>query len=246
MSKKIGGIYLFMLLLALSLGACGGGATNDDIRRQQAECASGVAASCQLLGQPVPSVPPVISILPASITTSDCTTNIPFIFSGGTAPFTVITSDNILVPVSSAQELGSKHYFLASLGSYSTKGVPWSEKVTVLDSQSRSAAADITVASAHTCALNPLLQTEPASANAHQTEILAFRITGGAGAGHYSVKSSDTSIVTVPGGVLPGSTFNAQAMPSVPNRTTEETVLLTVMSDDGQNANIRFTVLPLQ
>jgi hypothetical protein len=334
--KTICGINYSAVLLALSLGACGGGATNDDVRTQQADCAGGSATACQQLGKSAPvaaalfttapsaitlasggsatytvgggnipytatssntsvitttvsgtaltissiaagpaqvavvdsagktvainvtvlgkgqtGIPP--SVFPASLITSDCTTNIPFIFTGGTAPFTILTSDNVIVPVSAALSLGSDSYFLASVGSLYLSGVsspgglitvsvPRFATVTVLDGQSQVATATISIASAHpTCADNPLLQTEPASANAHTTEILAFQITGGLAP--YSVVSSDATIVTVPAGNLPAPSFKAQAVPS--NRTTQATALLTITSADGQKANIRFTVLPL-
>ena len=334
--KTICGINCSAVLLALSLGACGGGATNDDVRTQQADCAGGSATACQQLGKSAPvaaalfttapgaitltsggsatytvgggnlpytatssntsvvtttvsgttltissksagsaqialvdstgksvtinvtilgkgqtGIPP--SIFPASLTVGDCTTNIPFIFTGGSAPYTILTSDNVVILVSTALPLGSDSYFLASIrslylspdsdvGGIKTVNVPRKATVTVLDSQSQVATATISIASAHpTCADNPLLQTEPASANAHATEILAFQITGGLAP--YSVVSSDASIVTVPAGNLPAPTFNAQATPS--NRSTQATALLTITSADGQKANIRFTVLPL-
>ena len=204
------------------------------------------------------------SIFPASLKTSDCTTNIPFIFTGGTAPYTVLTSDNVVVPVSVAQPFGPDSYFLASIRSLflvpdfidpvtgqKTVVVPRIETVTVLDSQSQVATATISVESAHErCADNPLLQTSPASANAHVTEVLAFQITGGQAP--FTVTSSDASIVTVPVGNLPAATvpvgnlpaFTLNARATASNRTTQATALLTVSSSDGQKANIRFTVLP--
>ncbi len=204
------------------------------------------------------------SIFPASLKTSDCTTNIPFIFTGGTAPYTVLTSDNVVVPVSVAQPFGPDSYFLASIRSLflvpdtidpatgrKIVFVPRIETVTVLDSQSQVATATISVEFAHElCADNPLLQTVPASANAHVTEVLAFQITGGQAP--FTVTTSDASIVTVPAGNLPAATvpvgnlpaftLNARATPS--NRTIQATALLTITSSDGQKANIRFTVLP--
>ena len=186
-------------------------------------------------------IPP--SIFPASITTGDCTTNIPFIFSGGTAPFTIFTSDNIAVPVSVAMPLGAKSFFMASvrslflspdtdLNGVKTVIVPRVATVTVLDSQSRVATATITIPLAHpTCPDNPLLQTAPASANAHVTEILAFQITGGLAP--YSFASSAPEIVNVIGSSA--TSFNAQAIAA-------GTALLTVTSTDGQKANITFTV----
>ena len=211
-----------------------------------------VTIDVTVLGKGQTGIPP--SVFPASLKTSDCTTNIPFIFTGGTAPYTILTSDNVAVPVSLAQPFGSDSYFLASIRSLflspdfidiatgtKTVKIPRTATVTVLDSQSQVASATISIETAHlTCADNPLLQTEPASANAHPSEILAFQITGGQSP--YSVTSTDASVVTVPAGNLPAPTFNAQAMPS--NRTTQGTALLTITSADGQKANIRFTVLP--
>ena len=211
-----------------------------------------VTIDVTVLGKGQTGTPP--SIFPASLKTSDCTTNIPFIFTGGTAPYTVLTSDNVVVPVSVAQPFGPDSYFLASIRSLflvpdtfdpvtgkKTVVVPRIETVTVLDSQSQVATATISVESAHEpCADNPLLQTSPASANAHVTEVLAFQITGGQAP--FTVTSTDANIVKVPVGNLPAPTFNAQATPS--NRTTQATALLTITSADGQKANIRFTVLP--
>ena len=221
-----------------------------------------VTIDVTVLGKGQIGIPP--SIFPASLKTSDCTTNIPFIFTGGTAPYTVLSSDNVVVPVSVAQPFGPDNYFLASIRSLflvpdvidpqtgqKKVFVPRIETVTVLDSQSQVATATISVEFAHeTCADNPLLQTSPASANAHVTEVLAFQITGGQAP--FTVATSDASIVRVPAGNLPAATIpvgnlpaftlNAQATPS--NRTTQATALLTITSSDGQKANIRFTVLP--
>jgi hypothetical protein len=221
-----------------------------------------VTIDVTVLGKGQFGIPP--SVFPASLKTSDCTTNIPFIFTGGTAPYTILTSDNVVVPVSVAQPLGPDSYFLASIRSLflvpdvidpvtgqKKVFVPRIETVTVLDSQSQVATATISVESAHEpCADNPLLQAGPASANAHVTEVLAFQITGGQAP--FTATSSDVSIVTVPVGNLPAAavpvgdqpafTLNAKAAPS--NRTTQATALLTVTSSDGQKANIRFTVLP--
>lgn len=233
MSKKTCGIYLTMLFLALSLGACGGGASNDDIRSQKTECADGIGVSCQLLGQEAPST--TISLLPASITVSSCTTNIPFIFYGGTPPFNIYSSNNGNVPVSSALPLGSKYYFLANVGSLGGGAT-----MTVLDSQSRSATAAIAVGSVQDCLPRPLLLTEPASASARETEILAFKIIGGKEPFSVVVVSSAPNAVAVPVGEFTVQTFNVQAI-----KTGTDPVLLKVSSSDGQNSIIKFTVLPL-
>lgn len=174
------------------------------------------------------------SIFPASITVGDCTTNIPFVFTGGTAPFTVFTSDNFGVPVSGALPLGPDSYFTASIHNPSLTIAT----LTVLDGQSRTAVANITIPSFHSCPTNPLLQTIPASANLRVTEILAFQVSGGPTpaptvAPYHTFKFSDPSIATV---VMDSSTaFNVQALKT-------GTTLLTVTSTDGQNANIPISV----
>jgi len=97
-----------MLFLALSLGACGGGATNDDIRRQQAECASGVAASCDLLNQTAPTgqqtaaATPLFTTAPSAITLASAGAT--YAIGGGKVPYTA-TSSNTGVVTTALREL---------------------------------------------------------------------------------------------------------------------------------------------
>ena len=183
-----------------------------------------------------------LSIFPAAVNAGDCTTNIPFVFTGGTAPFTVLTSDNFGVPVSTALPLGSDSYFTASIKNPGSPIFPYTATVTVLDSQSRTAVAQITTDFLRLpCPANALLQTQPASANMRVTEIQTVQILGSAA--DFSVTSSNASIVTA----LPRSpsslTFNLQAAAS--NRTTQATALITVKSlTDSQQVNIVVNVLP--
>ena len=183
-----------------------------------------------------------LSIFPAAVNAGDCTTNIPFVFTGGTAPFTVLTSDNFGVPVSTALPLGSDSYFTASIKNPGSPIFPYTATVTVLDSQSRTAVAQITTDFLRLpCPANALLQTQPASANMRVTEIQTFQILGSVA--DFSVTSSNASIVTA----LPRSpsslTFNLQAAAS--NRTTQATALITVKSlTDSQQVNIVVNVLP--
>lgn len=198
-----------------------------------------VTINVTVLAKGQTGIPP--SIFPASINAGDCTTNIPFIFTGGTAPFTTFTSDNFGVPVSTPQPLGSDSYFTASirnpLGPF-----PYIATVTVLDSQSRTAIANITIDYPRTCTTNALLQTNPASANAHVTEILTFQITGGVAP--YTATSSDTAIATP---VVNGTSLNvkAESTGTDPSKLTG-TALITVKGSDNQQANIVFTVFPQQ
>ena len=183
-----------------------------------------------------------LSIFPAAVNAGDCTTNIPFVFTGGTAPFTVLTSDNFGVPVSTALPLGSDSYFTASIKNPGSPIFPYTATVTVLDSQSRTAVAQITTDFLRLpCPANALLQTQPASANMRVTEIQTFQITGGQAP--FTVTSGDASIITVPAGPLPARTFDAIA--TRPGRTTQATALITVKGADSQQANIVFTVFPV-
>jgi hypothetical protein len=254
--------------LALSLSACGG-ATNDDIRSQRTACGNGDAASCQLLGLPTPAIvapstatatatavataTPVagtaleqpLVLQPEKITLGDCTTNVPFIFSGGKPPFTVFTSDNFKIPVSAAVPLGSNFYFtttILALGDPNLSSGPAYPlaTLTVVDSGSHTATTTLSFLVPHPkCPLNPVLTAEPSSATAHVTEVLAFQVTGGNGQ-YLPPTTSDNGIATIvsqkPAGELPAS-FNVQAV-------SAGTALITVTSGDDQKSNIRFTVLP--
>jgi hypothetical protein len=180
---------------------------------------------------------PSLTLRPAKLTLGDCTTNIPFIFSGGAPPYTIFTTDNFRIPVSSAQALGAEFFFLASVGPLGPSPVsktPYPPAtLTVLDSQQRVATTTLTFDVTHeACPSNPLLQSTPASANAHVTEILAFQIAGGSGT--FSATSSNDSIATVV--EQSASAINVQAKAA-------GSVLITVTSSDGQRTNIHLTVL---
>jgi hypothetical protein len=238
--------HLVLVALAALLVACGGGGTtqgcsNLDPTRSSDLPSCSAAASGATLSVPLSTV--VIhtdapSIFPAALTIGDCTTNIPFVFAGGTAPFTLFTSDNISIPVSAALPIGSNSYFTASIRALGGQIVPIVATLTVIDSQSRTATANITIPVVHaSCPANPLLQTSPASAAMRTSEILAFQVSGGvplALAPFHSFTFSDPAIAKV---VMDGdATFHVQAL-------TPGSTLLTVTSADGQNANISLTVL---
>jgi hypothetical protein len=175
------------------------------------------------------------TISPSSITVGDCTTNIPFTIAGGTPPFTIYTSDNVNVPVSAAQPFGSGYVFTASVGPLGGFLSYPGATLTVLDGQSRTATTQVTTGGAYhnTCPNNALLQTVPATANAHVTQTLTFQITGGVPP--YTVTSGSATVATV---AMSGATsFNATAI-------SVGSALLTVHSADGQNANVTFSVIP--
>ncbi|MDO8718339.1 MAG: hypothetical protein Q7K20_05065 [Polaromonas sp.] len=192
-----------------------------------------------------------LSLTPGALTIGDCTTNIPFVFTGGVAPYTVFTSDNFSVPVSSALPLGPNSYFTASIKALNPGNIlstftptSYTAVLTVLDGQSRSATSTITVPSVHvTCPDNPLLQISPSSANFRPTEILAFQVAGGplpavppAVPKVPQINFSDPAVASV---VLnnDGISFNIQAL-------KVGITLMTVTTSDGQSSNVTLTVLP--
>lgn len=265
MSKKKNSRIGACLLTFSLIGGCGGGGSADDIYAEA--CESGNQSACDKIGAapttgggtPAPSTPtepvaPAFAVSPSALTVGDCTTNLPFIFSGGAAPYTILTTDNVTIPVGAARPLGINNYFMASIGAVITDGnlfddptspvdeslstvtlnPPIVHTLTVLDSGGRAATTEITIPFGHvTCPFNPLLQAVPASANG--------------GTGPYTMTSSDPSIVQVIGNATVDTIetpFNAQAL-------TPGTALLTITSGvqngDGQiqqRANITFTVLP--
>ncbi|RZI43752.1 Ig-like domain-containing protein [Herbaspirillum sp. HC18] len=240
------------------MAGCGGGdLSGTDLLRSN--CAAGVKGACEQLaaasgttttssvgttsGTTTTVSAPSLTLKPKELTLGDCTTNIPFFFSGGKPPYTIFTTDNFRIPVSSAQSLGSDYFFLASVGPLigrTPEGKYLSEyppaTLTVLDSEQRTATATLKFPVIHlTCPDNPILLTTPASANAHVTEILAFQVGGGDGT--FSAASSNDQVATV---VDQGAdAFKVQAK-------AVGTALITVSSGDGQKANVVFTVLPLQ
>jgi hypothetical protein len=276
-------IHAGAFFMALSLAGCGGGGDSDRRSILASACSNGNQSACsQLASMPelatgtktpttttsgtgtgttgitttptIPTPTPGITLNPKALTLGDCTTNIPFFFSGGTPPYTILTTDNFKIPVSSAQRLGSgsEYFFLASVGPLigrspvldpTTKELTYTftkdyppATLTVLDSQQRAATATLTFPVIHLdCHDNPLLQTSPASANAHETEILAFQVTGGDGASE--AVSNDENVAVI---------INPTANPFQVKAVGVGTTLITVTSSDGQKANIVFTVLPLQ
>ncbi|MGJ7913855.1 beta strand repeat-containing protein [Massilia sp. LXY-6] len=196
------------------------------------------------------------AILPASITVSDCTTNIPFVFFGGTPPFTVYSGDNSHVPVSAALPFGTNWYFTASVRVLPFSALvpdPFRTTLTVVDSQSKTATVEVLVpgSSVRTCPSNPILEVVAGSTVAKETEQISFQITGGTPP--YKVESKNflpfntsQAYISTPTGDLPGNSFIATAL-STGSAVTGEltgTAMITVISRDGQQKNVVLTVYP--
>lgn len=198
----------------------------------------------------------VPAILPASIIVSDCTTNIPFVFFGGTPPFSVYTGDRTHVPVSAPLPFGANSYFTANIRVQSLNGIssdPYKVTLTVLDSQSKTATAEVIIplSSVKTCPSNPLLEVVAGSTVAKVTEQISFQITGGKPP--YKIKSANymppndprsslPPFVSTPLEAGPDNSFIATALSTGGGLTG--TTMITVTSDDGQQKNVVLTVYP--
>lgn len=194
----------------------------------------GVTVSAQGAANP-------ISLTPASLSVGNCTWRIPFIFSGGVAPYTVLTTDNFNVPVSSPLPMGDgRSYFFADVHYSSTAGsvpllVP--QTLTVLDSGSRTATvALLTNTMPGPCPTNPLLTISPETANLRVSEILSYQVNGGPSpASTPSVRFSDALVAEVVG-VSPTSV-------QVRGLQVGWT-LMTITAADQQMASVVIRVLP--
>jgi hypothetical protein len=215
-----------------------------------------VTTGVTVLGKGQTGVPP--SIYPASITISDCTTNIPFVFTGGTPPFTVYTGDNARVPVSAPLPFGPDSYFTADIHILAggalfpnpTSAAPYKVTLTVMDSQSRIATADALVGSQFACATNAKLEVQAGSTVAKVTEKVTFSVSGGEPP--YTVTSRNQAnapeqiartdaIANLNNGAY---TFNVTALSTGGPSFVTGASLITVTSHDGQQKNIVLTVYP--
>lgn len=199
------------------------------------------------------------TILPASITVSDCTTNIPFVFFGGTPPFTIYSGDSVHVPVSAPLPFGANSYFTASVRALPLGGVaafisdPFKTTLTVLDSQSKMATAEVLVpvSSMRTCPSNPILEVVAGSTVAKVSERISFQITGGVPpytitSKNYLPTNNTQPFVSTDSQASADSnekySFVATALSTGGAPTA--TAMITVASGDGQQKNLVLTVYP--
>jgi VCBS repeat-containing protein len=209
------------------------------------------------------------AILPASIIVSDCTTNVPFVFFGGTPPFSVYSGDSVHVPVSAALPFGANSYFTASVRdlplSFFAISDTFSATLTVLDSQSKMATAQVLVprSSVQTCPNNPNLEVVAGSTVAKETEQISFQITGSAppytvSANNYQAPNDPHAcsalVVSVPSteinsldskGQYSFIATAAQRVPELHDGSAPTcTAMITVTGSDKQQKNVVLTVYP--
>jgi hypothetical protein len=194
------------------------------------------------------------TILPSSITVSDCTTNIPFVFFGGTPPFSVYTGDSAHIPVSAPLKFGANSYFTASVRMLPFNGTilgSFTTTLTVVDSQSKTATAEVLVpsSSVRTCPSNPILEVVAGSTVAKETEQISFQITGGkppyrVESRNYLPPNDSAAFISTPTGEFSSNSFIATALST--GGGLVGTAMITVISSDGQQKNVVLTVYPKQ
>jgi hypothetical protein len=181
-----------------------------------------------------------LSLSPAALTIGNCTTRVPFIFNGGVAPYTIFTSDNFNVPVSSPLSLGDGRFYFFADVHYALQQFPTPTTVatlTVLDSESRVATASITTPTQlQACSSNPLLVVLPETANFRTSEVIAFQIFGGSSSSNPTVTFADAGVAQIVS-VSP-TTVTIQAVSSV-----RATTLMTI-AIGNQRASVVVNVLP--
>lgn len=182
------------------------------------------------------SGPPTLA--PSTLSVSECTTDIPFIVSGGTPPFSTFSTDSVNVPTTTPVAVGNFYVFTVSTSADTTAT---SYTVSVLDALSQAATATISVPiNTHAaCPNNPKLTLSPTFATLNVGNSQQVSIQGAAPA--FVVSSSDTAVATV-GAVSGPDASNAYTF-SV-NAVAVGTVIVRVQAGDGQNAFIPIYVVP--
>ncbi|WP_169170273.1 hypothetical protein [Acidovorax sp. SRB_24] len=198
-----------------------------------------------------------LSVAPVAITVGNCTTNIPFIFSGGVEPYTIFSSDNFNVPVSSPLLLDSSlrsFYFTASTkyGARPGDSIPFEPvkaTLTVLDGLSRTATVTIDIPTFNECPKNPILKVFPESANFRASERRSFQITGGPSPVDpdgravpllLPIVTIDPAFATVV--ERSATSFTVQA--AEPGALPRSTLMTVATPADGQRTSVVITVLP--
>jgi hypothetical protein len=108
------------------------------------------------------------------------------VFFGGTPPFSVYSSDTVHFPVSAPLPFGANSYFTASVRDLQlppdifATGLTYTATLTVLDSQSKTATAQVVVSdySIHACPNNPVIEVVAGSTVAKETEQISLEISG--------------------------------------------------------------------
>lgn len=197
----------------------------------------------------VPQMTP-LALSPTALTVGNCTTRIPFIFTGGRPPYRILTSDNFQAPVSSALKLDdTRWYFFADM-TYGALSAPGDTVVlTVLDADTRVTTSTVKVDIKQGCpAPRPLLVVTPEAAHFRTDETLSFAVEGGDG-----WDGSITSVSFAPSVSLTGEPIADVAVVDLPHSTATTiavralrpgTTLMTVISRDQQRASVVIQVLP--
>ncbi|MBK6743655.1 MAG: hypothetical protein IPG66_12040 [Hydrogenophilales bacterium] len=183
-------------------------------------------------------------IAPSSLAVSECTENIPFIIRGGTAPFTVFSTDSVNVTTTVPVLVGDFHVLTVTTNA--TAGASGTSTITVLDSAYRTDTAAITVFDTHASCVNyPEVALSPSPVIMTVSGAQVLTITGGADLGGaagvtFTPTTSDASIVSVSAVTGPDGT-NSYRITLTANAVG--TAIVYVESEDGQFKYVPVTVL---
>ncbi len=180
-------------------------------------------------------------VAPSSLAVSECTENIPFIIRGGTAPFTVFSTDSVNVTTTVPVLVGDFYVLTVTTNATANPGAT----ITVLDSAYRTDTAAITVTDTHSSCLNyPEVALSPSPVIMTVGGAQVLTITGGADLGGaagvtFTPETSDASIVSVSAVTGPDGT-NSYRITLTANAVG--TAIVYVESEDGQFKYVPVTV----
>lgn len=190
-------------------------------------------------------------IAPASIAVSECTTDIPFIIRGGIAPFTTFSTDSLNVTTTTPVKPTPTAAFYVFTVSTTAAHTATSYTVSVLDAQSRVATATVSIPlDTHSaCTSYPKLTLSPTTIVSPAMRVgtaQVITIQGGGDANSngsitFTSSTSDPSVVSN-GAVTGPDSGGAYRFTVTANAVG--TVIVSVRSEDGQNAYIPVVVEP--
>jgi hypothetical protein len=182
-------------------------------------------------------------IAPSGIAVSECTENIPFIIRGGTAPFTLFSTNTVNVTATNPVAIGDFHVFTVTTNATADVGAT----ITALDAAFRTTTASVGVSDTHTtCNSYPEVALSPSPITLQAGASQVVTITGGFdintnGSVAFTNSTSDNSIVSV-GAITGPDAFNSYRFTI--NANAVGTAIIYVVSEDAQYKYAPVTVIP--
>jgi hypothetical protein len=194
------------------------------------------------------------TLVPTTLSVSECTTDIPFVVRGGSAPFITYSTDSVNVTTTTpVKPTSAADFYVFTVSTSATSKLDGNYTITVLDGQSRTATAILAVPIAtHTvCANFPKLTLSPTAIVATPMTVGTTQVITIQGGGDtadvdttisFTPNTSDASVVSISAPVTGPNVSNAYQFTIQANAVG--TVIISVSSEDGQNAYIPVVVVP--